>query len=550
MKAGFTETLRWLIAGWRQLGFNQRVSLVMTSVAVSVGLIALILLSSRTSWAMLYGNIEASEAAKVVAALEEAKIKYQVRGAGTIYVPTDKVALVRMQLSGKGIPRNEPRGWDSLDEPSFGLSDFMQNILYRRALEGELARTISQFDLVESARVSIVKPDTRLVITTGNKPTASVFVQVRGPHRLPSSTVGAIQSLVANSVEGLLPANVAVLDNLGNTLSVDLDENSMGGLSSTQLRVLREREQYLQNKAEAMLNLVLGPGQAVVRVAADINWNTRTTYEEKYDPEGQVVRSSTLNDEEVQSVTGPGGGAAGIAANTPAQGAEAAAPTAAAPVTTNKTTNRTVETQNELNRQVSSHIVQAGGIERLTAAVIIAPKYEGTGTERRRVERTAEELADFRKLVQNAIGIREDDPVRDDQLTLIEQEFDTTTLFELSRQLERQDTREYWTGLALRLVYPALGLAVLMLFWRAWRRVAETDFTVDLPLGTLSLEGAVNGNGQAHEHTRESTGTFMGRRGMESNVVSVEVLNQLIRENPANMTQAVRTWLTRGKSAR
>jgi len=550
MKEGFTETIRWVILSWRQLGFNQRVSLVIASGAVLVGLAALILLSSRTSWAMLYGNIEESEAAKVVAALEEAKIQYQIRGAGSIYVPTDKVHVVRMQLKGKGIPRNEHRGWDIFEEPSFGLSDFVQNVNYRRALEGELASTISRFDSVQSARVSLVRPDTRLVITSGSKPTASVFVEVRGPNRLPSSTVGAIQSLVANSVEGLLPANVAVLDNFGNTLSGDPDENSMGGLSSTQLRVLREREQYLQNKAEAMLNQVLGPGQAVVRVAADINWNTRTTYEEKFDPEGQVVRSSTLNDEEVQSVTGPGGGAAGIAANTPAQGAEGAAPASPAPMTTNKTTNRTVETQNELNRQVSSHVVQAGSIERLTAAVIIAPKYEGTGTERRPVQRSDEELTDFRNLVQNAIGIREDDPERGDRITLIEREFDTTTLFELSRQLERQDTREYWTALALRMVYPALGLAVLMLFWRAWRRVPETDFPMNLPLGTLSLEGAVNGNGQVHEPAMESTGTFMARRGMEPNVVTVEVLNQLIRENPANMTQAVRTWLTRGKTPR
>jgi flagellar M-ring protein FliF len=549
MKEGFSAMTSRLMAAWQQLGFNQRVSLVLASGAVLVGLVALIILSSRTSWAPLhYGRIDEAEAAKVVAALEEAKISYQIRGAGSVYVPTDKVYSVRMQLAAKGIPRTEQVGFDLFEKPSFGLSDFVQNVNYRRALQGELARTISQLDAVESARVLVVRPDTRLVITSGSKTTASVFVQVRGHHRLPMSTVSAIQLLVANSVEGLTAANVSVVDNLGNTLTSDQEENSVGGLSSSQLRALREREQYLQSKAEEMLQQVLGPGQAVVRVAVDINWNTRTTYEEEFDPEGQVLRISTANDEEVQSVTAPGGGAAGIAANAPPEGAEGALADSARPLTTTKNVTRRTDNQYEVNRKVSSHIDQAGSIERLTAAVVIAPRYEGTGADRRPVPRGTNELANFQRLVQHAIGIREGDPNRNDELTLIEQEFDKQTLFELSRELERQNTQQYWTELALRLVYPALGLMVLMLFWRALRRLPESEIPLGLPLGGLELEGAGHGhgNGNGSDHARP----YAAAQGIEPKVVTVDVLNQLIRENPANMTQAVRTWLTHGKTTR
>ena len=131
---------------------------------VLAGLAVLAFWSSRADYALLYGKLDEGEAAKVIAALDEAKVPYQIsRGGGSILVPADKVYQVRMQMAGKGIPRGEGVGFEIFDKASFGISDFVQRANYTRAIQGELARTISQLDQVESARVMIVMPENRLL---------------------------------------------------------------------------------------------------------------------------------------------------------------------------------------------------------------------------------------------------------------------------------------------------------------------------------------------------------------------------------------------------
>ena len=287
---------------WKQLGLNQRISIVLTTVAVFVGLAAMAFWSSRVDYSLLYGKLDEAEAAKVVAALDESKTPYRMsQGGGSILVPRDKVHHLRMQMASKGIPKGEGVGFEIFDKANFGISDFVQRANYTRAVQGELSRTISQLDEVESARVMIVMPENRLLNDSLRKPTASVFVRVKGNSQLATSAVNSIRFLVANSVEGLQANHVSVVDNQGNVLSENQENDSVAGLSSNQLTARRNFEQYLTKKAEGMLEKVLGPGQAVVRVSAEINWDTITRTEEKYDPESQVIRSSTINDEDTRS---------------------------------------------------------------------------------------------------------------------------------------------------------------------------------------------------------------------------------------------------------
>src|SRR5258706_9133417 len=287
---------------WKELGVNQRVSVALASALVVGGLLSLVFWSSHTEYALLYGKLEGAEASKVTAALDDAKVPYKVSGT-SILVPSDKVHAMRMQLAGKGIPRGEGVGFEIFDKPNFGISDFVQRANYLRAVQGELSRTISQVDQIESARVMVVMPENRLLVDNQKKPTASVFVRVRGNATLPAQTVSAIRFLVANAVEGLNSNSVSVVDNLGNVLSENNSDDSNTGLTSTQLAARKNLEQYLAKKAEGLLEKALGPGQAIVRVSADINFDTVTRTEEKFDPDGQVVRNSTSNDETVDSQT-------------------------------------------------------------------------------------------------------------------------------------------------------------------------------------------------------------------------------------------------------
>ncbi|MGO8697647.1 MAG: flagellar basal-body MS-ring/collar protein FliF [Limisphaerales bacterium] len=509
-----------LLGIWKQLGLNQRISIVLATCVVGAGLVALTLWSSRTDFALLYGKLEEGEASKVVAVLDEAKVPYEIRGAGSIYVPSDKVYQVRMQMAGKGIPKGEGVGFEIFDKANFGISDFVQRANYTRAIQGELARTISQLDQVENARVMIVMPENRLVSDSSRKPTASVFIRVKGAGTLAPGAVSSIRFLVANSVEGLQVNNVSVVDNLGNVLSADEDNDSIAGLSNNQLTARRNVEQYLAKKAQGMLESVLGPGQAVVRVSAELNWDTLTRTEEKYDPDGQVMRSSTINDESTDSANNSNGG------GPPVTGANSDTNTASVPPVKNHMQKKVTESKYEINSVTSKLVESAGGIRRLSTAVFIAQRFTGAGADRKPDPRTPEELQKLTHIVQSALGIQANgDASRKDELTLEEMPFNGQETIELSQQLEKQEKRQFWVELSQKLIYPALAAGTLFLFWRLWKQTDEVPIV--LPM--------TNGNGRAKN----------GSHG--PNVVTVEVLNQLIRENPANMSQAVRSWLSRGK---
>src|SRR6266699_1008993 len=150
MKNSLQQLAQQLAAIWKQLGLNQRLSVVLAGTVVVVGLLSLAFWSSRVDYALLYGKLDEAEAAKVVAALDEAKVPYKIsRGGGAIHVPQDKVHYMRMQLAAKGIPRGEGVGFEIFDKANFGISDFVQRANYLRALQGELARTIGQLDEIE-----------------------------------------------------------------------------------------------------------------------------------------------------------------------------------------------------------------------------------------------------------------------------------------------------------------------------------------------------------------------------------------------------------------
>ncbi len=535
MNKNLSQIGQQLAGIWKQLGLNQRVSVVMATVMTVLGLVGLAYWSSRTDFALLYGKLDEAEAAKVIAALDEAKVPYKISQAGgAILVPSDKVYQLRMQMATKGIPQGEGVGFEIFDKANFGISDFVQRANYTRAVQGELARTISQLDQVESARVMIVMPENRLLTDNLRKPTASIFVRLRGNGQLTPSAVNSIRFLVANSVEGLQANNVSVVDNQGNVLSENQDNDSVAGLSSNQLMARRNFEQYLTKKAEGMLEKVLGPGQAVVRVSADINWDSITKTEEKFDPDGQVIRSSTINDETTDASTQNSGGAPGLAANSSPDGSNTNSP--ATPVNGSHMRKKVTTSSYEINKATSSIIQAAGGLKRISSAVFIAQKFEGKGADRKAVPRTPEELLKIKRIVQSALGIQENgDPTRKDEITLEEMPFNDQVSSEMTQQLDQQEKRQFWMDLAQKLVYPALAAGILLMFWRALKRTAADEIPIGIPIGT----GTGNG-GSGH-------GPFLKPGSPGSGIVTVEVLNQLIRENPANMSQAVRTWLTRSK---
>ena len=529
---------------WKQLGASQRVSVVLATLALFGSVLGLAYWSSRVDYKLLYGKLPEGESARVIAALDDLKIPYRLgAGGSSVMVPADKVYQARVQLAGKNLPRGDGVGFEIFDRPNFGLSDFVQRANYVRAIQGELARTLGQFEEVETARVMIVMPENRLLLDKDKHPTASVFVRGRSSSALPPATVNAMRFLVANAVEGLKPNFVSIVDSMGNSLSENVEDDSMVGLTTTQLSARRNYEQYLAKKVEGMLDRVLGPGQAIVRVAAEINFDTITRTEEKYDPDGQVIKSQTKNDENTDSSTAHSQGAVGVTVNT---GVETNS--AAGPLNTTKNRKTTGNVEYDNSRSTSNILQAAGGLKRLSAAVTVAKRFEGTGTARKAVSREPAEIEKLKRIVQNALGIQVGgDPARTGEVVLEELAFNDQVTQEITQNLEAERKRELWMSIGRSLLYPGLAIGVLVFFVRLVKRTPVEQIPIGIPIGRLSAAGNGNGNGNGNGHGNgHGVLSKDWKREGNAGVVTADVLNQLIKENPDNVTQAIRTWLTRG----
>jgi flagellar M-ring protein FliF len=548
MNQKLVQLLKHLAGGWKLLGINQRISVALAGGVLLAGLVFLAVWANRTDYALLYGKLDDAEAAKVVSYLDGAKIPYQVSH-GSIYVSADKVYVARMQLASRGIPQNGGVGFEIFDKPNFGISDFVQRANYLRAVQGELARTIGQLDQVETARVMIVMPENRLLTDNQKPPTASVFVKLKSLDTLGAAAVNSIRFLVANSVEGLKPNHVSVVDHRGNVLSADTDTDSESGIAASHIEMRRNLELYLAKKAESMLERVLGPGQAVVRVAAEVNLDTATRTEEKFDPDGSVPRITTQTDETTDSNNGGSGGVPGVSINGATETNVASAITTS--LGKNTTKKKQTDTQYEINKTVNSTVQGTGNLTRVTAAVFVAARMEGSGAERKPAPRSKEELEKLRRIVQSALGLSASgDGAMKGDITLEEMPFNDQLGIELSQQLDSQQKMEFWWENGKSALWIGLALAALLLFWRGFNRTPVENIPLGVPLSRVGLSGK-NGGGS------NGNGNGNGSRGAptdwpvpaEAPVVSIETINQLVRENPHNLTQSVRGWLNRNPSS-
>ncbi len=529
-----------LLELWKQLGLNQRVSLIVAALAVAGGLVGVVLWSQRPDMQLLYGRMSEKDAAAIISHLQAQNIPHQVTAGGTsVMVPSDKVYKLRMDLAGKGLPSGDGVGFEIFDKGQFGLSDFVQRTNYLRAVQGELARTISQLAGVRAARVMIVQPENRLLLTDqGLKSTASVFVDVGGG-RLDPDQVNAIRHLVANAVQGLAPDQVAVIDNRGRTLSEELKQDPTLGTASSQLRYRQQLEEGLARKVESMLVTVIGPGNAVVRVSAEIENEATTLQSEKYDPEGQVVRSQTQTDDTTNSSEArAAGGATGVSSNVPekTQGAESARP-----VNVSEQTRKNRTTAYEINKTVTNVTRSPGSIKNITAAVFVAPRMvappippdapKGTpAPEPQPQKRTQAELDALRQVVINALGIKAaaGQPL-DTLVSLQEMPFQVNLTLPAQLEAVQGETRmQGWVAAASR--WAAVGGAALVLI--IFLRVLSRQKPEPVPVEVLSL-----------------TPEAAARSLPNANNVTPELLNELIRQKPANVGVALRDWVSEAAPA-
>jgi len=405
---------------------NKFILMIALLAAVVAAMIVIILWTTSANYVPLYGKQEMYDSANIMELLEKEQVKFKLdKTSGQILVPDDQLAPVRIALAARGVRAALPAGMESLDgKMGLGTSEFMENMRYRNALEGELARTIISLDAVRSARVHLAIPERTLFVgRSEEKPTASVMLDLVPGQSLDQEQVASVVNLVAGSITGMKPEAVTVVDQSGRLLSQDLNgDASLARMSVQQIDYVRRLEDYIRQRASDMLYPVLGSDNFRLQVAADVDFSKVDETREDIDP--NKVLSSEAGKEDQNTETSAAGGVPGSLSNRP--------PAATQNNNANQPQNQTQNQQNaattadnakpkeqttrhEFNRQytngktITHTEYSTGRIKQLNISVLLnqksAPKNGWT----------PDQLKEIESLVKRASGF---DETRNDQFSI------------------------------------------------------------------------------------------------------------------------------------
>ncbi len=355
---------------------------------------------------LLFSDLSLKDSGQIAQKLDSLSIPYEVRAQGAqIMVPNDQVTKLRMQFAEQGVPQGGSVGYEIFDKAdNFGPSQFVENINKVRALEGELARTISSIGIVQSARVHLVLPQRELFSRERQEATASIVVKLRSAERLGKAQVAAIQHLVAAAVPGLTAAHVSLVDSDGNLLARgDGDGEGSAAMSSSNSEEMRVNfENRLARNVESLLERSVGPGKARVDVHADMNFDRVTTNSESYDPDGQVVRSTQTTTSSDDSGSNGAGDAVSVSTNLPG------GQTAPSAGKQSKSAHNEETVNYEISKTVKSQVRDQGSVQKLSVAVLIdGTSVTGADGKKAYTPRNPDEMKQLTALVRSAVGYDE-----------------------------------------------------------------------------------------------------------------------------------------------
>lgn len=368
---------------------------------------------------VLYSDLDTADSTRITAQLQTMGAKYQLKQGGKeILISAKDVTRVRLELAEQGMG-GSVLGYELFDKSeAIGATSFMQNVNYIRALEGELSRTIESLNSVKGARIHLVMPKRELFSRKKQEPSASVFLRMRGATRLSSEQISAVQHLVAAAVPSLTPKHISVIDNKGKLLAGGFeDTDGMGAVSSKIDEKNRILENRLAKTLEELIEKSVGFGHVRAEVNAEMDFDRISTNEERYDPEGQVVRSTQSIEETSSSKDSDGSPSVTVGTNLPDANQDSGDNQSSSAAE-----NRTEETVNfEISKKVINHIREAGTIKKLSVAVLVDYEHklneEGVRTA---IKRSPENMELLANLVKGAIGYDAD---RGDQIEIVQMVF-------------------------------------------------------------------------------------------------------------------------------
>jgi flagellar M-ring protein FliF len=392
---------------WKGMPMVQRFGLIVAVALLVGGGIFAWAQATAPNFQVLFGNLEAEGASAIIEKLKASKVPYKLERGGTeIWVPEQYVYETRLSLAGEGLPGNGGEGFELFDQQKFGESEFSEQVKYHRALEGELTRTITHLAGVESARVHLVLPARSVFVQQDSNASASVALKLKPGAKLTREQTKGIVHLVASSVRGLNPDAVTIVDNTGRRLSGGEDESE---IASNSMEFQRNYERNQERSLQQILDATLGPGRAMVRVAAEVSFAREEVTEERIDPNSVASRSFQITEERDSNSSGTAGGVPGAVGTL--EGADDKLTS-----TSTDGVSRRSETRNfEISKTVRHTAEPVGRVQRLSVAVVVDGTYKGKGEKREFVIRSPAELAVIKNVVATAAGTKDE---RGDRVTV------------------------------------------------------------------------------------------------------------------------------------
>jgi flagellar M-ring protein FliF len=418
----------------------------------------------KENYNTLFSGLSTEDASTVVAKLKEQKIPYKLGLGGTaIYVPSDRVHDVRLLLvSQNALPGGGGVGFELFDKTNYGMTEFMQNINYKRAIQGELARTINQMPEVKTSRVHIAIPEKTLFTDREKEVTASVFLKLKPGKNLSKDQISGIVHLTSGSIEGLKPENVVVIDSSGKLLYKNGDSSSPMALSGQQYDLQRGVERRLEESIQSMLDKFIPASQSIVRASVELNLRKIEKMEEEYQPNKSAITTEKKSKEKTSNSTSKVGGVPGVASNVPTTGGTRDV-RPETPNRLNESEREESQITYEVSKSVRKIIEPFGDIKKVSLAIVVDGKYEKVkgqkGEETKYVPRSAKELNDIKNLVARAVGYDEE---RGDKIEILNIPFEAESSVDEKGLLEKAERKELIFNVSKYVFYLVIFAAIFL----------------------------------------------------------------------------------------
>lgn len=452
----FRQLLEQLRAIYQGMSRSRRIALLVLSGVCAAAMFTVGFYAFQTDYQILYSGLSPEDAGAVTAKLQAQSVPFRLSNNGTtILVPSDRVHQLRLDLAVEGVP-SKGKGFELFDEVNVGMTPFQQHVTLDRALQAELARTIMQVDPVVQARVHLVRPEPTPFVREQKPATASVILKLRPGAVLSRSAAQGIVALVSRSVEGLAPEQVTLVDTSGRILSETHGDTPAP--VTTQMEYRREMETYLSQRAEDMLSQVLGPGRAVVRVTAEVNFQHQKTKKESYDPEQRVLVKETITNRKSATGAPANKGTAGAASNLPKK-------TGTAPATSQHQSNENEENTDSEWRATKIELEMEEGrgiVERLTVAALLdLSRPEGA-------EGAGLTLAEAEEIIKQAVGFKKGrDEIKVNDVKLAS----GATLESVEVEYQQAQRMRWYLALARNVSLGVAALSALLMGFLYYRRL-------------------------------------------------------------------------------